>query len=222
MRPVRSRLVCSTLLVAALACAGCSREPAQISGTAVFDTSTPPPPDAVLEITLQEVSPPGSTATTVGVSRVAAVQASPVAFTLPYDATRIFEDREYVVQARIVSGDVRLAASGLQPVLTGGHGATVTLTLRQADDGLAEVPLVRGLFLVEGDRPQFTPCGERRVIAVADGGDYAALQAAYHRAQQPRGTPLLARVEGTIKADPPTLEITRFVSLALDQTCDSP
>ena len=213
--------LCHTALIAAvLSSAGCSREPAQISGTATFDLATPPPPDAVLEIALQEVS--GATGTTLGVSRVVALKASPVSFTLPYDAGKIVDDREYAVRARIVAGDVVLSASGLQPVLTGGHGATVTLTLRQPDDRLAAAPLVRGLFLVEGDRPQFTPCGDQRAVRVDGGGDFAALETAYLAARRSDREPLLARVEGSVSGDPPSLTVTRFVSIARDQNCDSP
>ena len=220
MRLVTRHLVRSALIAAGLLAAGCSREPTQISGTAAFDIS--PPPDAVLEITLQEVSEGSARATTLGVSRVGALDASPADFTLPYDARQVADDREYVVQARIVSGDVVLATSGLQPVLTRGHGATVTLTLRPAAGGLAAAPLVRGMFALEGNRPQFTPCGEQRAIGVDAGGDFAALETAYLGARRSPGEPLLARLEGSVGGDPPALAVTRFISIAIDQTCDSP
>lgn len=221
MGATRQKLVCGLVLVAAVV-AGCSRGPSEVSGTAAYDVATTLPPDAVLEIGLQEVSPGQATATTLGVSRVTALKTSPVAFTLPYDTGRIAKDREYAVQARIVSGDVVLATSGLQPVLTGGHGATVALTLRQPDHALAAVPIVKGLFVISGEGPRFTPCGEERTIGIDAGGDFAALQSAYLGARRSQQDRLLARVEGSIGGDPPTLSVTRFVSIALDQTCESP
>jgi uncharacterized lipoprotein YbaY len=221
MGPTRRKLVCGVMLAASMV-AGCSRGPSEISGTAAYDVATPLPPDAVLEISLQEVSPGQATATTLGVSRVAALKASPVAFTLPYEAGRIADDREYAVQARVVAGDVVLATSGLQPVLTGGHGARVALTLRQANRALAAAPLVKGMFVGGGEGPRFTPCGEERTIGVDAGGDFAALQSAYLDARRSQGERLLARVEGSIGGDPPALSVTRFVSIALDQTCESP
>lgn len=220
MRLVTRHLVCSAMIAAGLIPAGCSREPTQVTGTATFDIS--PPADAVLEITLQEVSETAETATTLGVSRVGALKASPATFTLPYDAGRVADDREYAVQARIVSGDVVLATSGLQPVLTGGHGAAVTLALRQPASGLAAAPLLRGMFVVDDDRPQFTPCGEQRAVAVDTGGDFAAIEEAYLGARRSAEEPLLARVEGRVGGDPPTLTVTKFVSIARDQNCDSP
>jgi uncharacterized lipoprotein YbaY len=215
------RLCHAALIAAVLVYAGCSRAPAQISGTAAFDQAPPPPPDAVLEVTLQELGT-GRTATTIGVTRVAALKASPAEFVLPYDAGRVAGDRDYAVQARLVSGDVVLATSGLQPVLTGGHGTAVTLTLRQAESGLAAAPLLKGMFAREGDRPRFTPCGQRDAIAVDTGGDFAALNAAYLGARRSSGEALLARVEGSTGGEPPALTVTRFISIAIDQTCDSP
>lgn len=220
MRFLTRHLVCSALIAVGLISAGCSREPTQITGTAAFDIT--PPPDAVLEITLQEVSATAGTATTLGVSRVGALKSSPANFTLPYDARQVADDREYAVQARIVSGDVLLASSGLQPVLTGGHGATVTLALRQAASRLAAAPLVRGMFAVDDDRPQFTLCGEQRAVAVDKGGDFAALETAYMGARRSAGEPLLARVEGSVGGDPSTLTVTKFVSIGRDQNCESP
>ena len=220
MRLSTRHLVCSALIAAGQILAGCSREPTQVTGTATFGIS--PPADAVLEITLQEVSRTGATATTLGVSRVAALKASPATFTLPYDGRQVTDDREYAVQARIVSGDVVLASSGLQPVLTGGHGATVTLALQPPAIRPAAVPLVRGMFVVDGDRPQFTSCGEQRAVAVDTGGDFAALEAAYLGARRSAEEPLLARVEGSVGGDPPRLIVTKFVSIARDQHCDSP
>jgi uncharacterized lipoprotein YbaY len=220
MRLVTRQLVCSALIAAGVISAGCSREPTQITGTATFEIA--PPADAVLEITLQEVSETAETATTLGVSRVGALKASPATFTLPYDAKLVADDREYAVQARIVSGDVVLASSGLQPVLTGGHGATVTLALRPAAGPLAAAPLVRGLFVAGDERPQFTPCGDERAVAVDTGGDFAALEEAYLGARRSAGEPLLARVEGSVGGDPLTLTVTKFVSIARDQNCASP
>lgn len=220
MRLVPRHLVCSALIAAGLIAAGCSRAPAQVTGTATFDIS--PPPDAVLEITLQEVSETAGTATTLGVSRVGALKASPATFTLPYDARQVADDREYAVQARIVSGDVVLATSGLQPVLTGGHGATVTLAMRQPASGLVAAPLLRGMFVLDDDRPQFTPCGEQRSVAVDTGGDFAAMKEAYAGARRSAKEPLLARVEGRVGGDPPALTVTKFVSIGRDQDCDSP
>jgi uncharacterized lipoprotein YbaY len=221
MRFPGRRLCHAALVAAVLVYAGCSRAPAQISGTATFDQSPPPPPDAVLEVTLQEVGT-DRTATTIGVARVGALKASPVEFTLPYDASRVASDRDYAVQARLVSGDVVLSTSGLQPVLTGGHGTAVALTLRQAERGLAAAPLVKGMFVGEGDRPRFMPCGQRDAVGVDTGGDFAALNAAYLGARRSPGEALLARLEGSVGGDPPALTVTRFVSIARDQNCDSP
>lgn len=217
MRRVRTHLVCSVLLAVS---AACSSGQAEISGTATFDVS--PPPDAVLEVTLQEVAGGSAAATTLGVSRVATLKTSPVAFTLPYDASRVVDEREYAVQARIVSGDVVLAASGLQPALTGGNGSTVTLTLRQAANRLEAAPLVRGMFVVDGERAQFTPCGQQQAIGVDDGGDFAALEEAYLGARRSAGEPLLARVEGSVSGEPSRLSVTKFISIARDQTCETP
>ena len=57
----------------------------------------------------------------------------PIAFEIPYDASRIDPDRRYAVRARIlVGGELLFTTDQHYPVLTAGSGNEVTLTLRRA------------------------------------------------------------------------------------------
>jgi hypothetical protein len=78
---------------------------------------------------------------------------------------------------------------------------------------------VKGFFVVADDGSWFTPCGRSDRLRVSSGGDYAALEAAYLAARRTTAEPLLTRVEG--EAQDGTFAVRRFVSIALDQTCES-
>lgn len=204
-----------------LSTCGCASRTHEVTGTVTFDEPEGLPASAVLEVTLQDVSRAGAQAQTLGVARVTGPKASPVPFAIAYDPAAIVDSHEYVVRARILDGDRLLFTSDTRhSVITRGSGRTAALTLTTVPQlAAAAPPLVKGFFIVADDGPWFTPCGQSGGVRVVAGGDYAALEASYLAARRTTTEPLLARVVGEMQDG--ELVVRQFVSIAVDQTCES-
>jgi putative lipoprotein len=103
----------------------------RVTGAATYPQAIPLPPGAVFEAALEDVSKAGAKAEVLGAARVARPESPPIAFEIPYDPSRIDPRRRYSVRARIVvDGRLLYTTDTHVPVLTGGSGNHVTLTLR--------------------------------------------------------------------------------------------
>jgi uncharacterized lipoprotein YbaY len=204
-----------------LSMSGCASRTPEVTGTVTFDEPAGLPATAVLEVTLQDVSRADALAQTIGVTRVVAPKTSPVPFAIAYDPAAIVDSHEYAVRARILDGDRLLFTTDTRRgVLTRGHGNTTALTLTKVPQPTAvPPPLVKGFFVVADDGPWFTPCGQSDRLRVSSGSDFAALEASYLAARRATADPLLTRVEG--EEHDGTFAVRRFVSIAVDQTCES-
>jgi copper homeostasis protein (lipoprotein) len=116
---------------------------AQISGTATFRERIALPAEAVFDATLEDVSQPAAPAIVIGRARIRGPRTPPIKFQIPFDASRIDPGHRYVVQARILSGTRPIFATDRgYPVLTGGNGRQVALSLRPTapNDAVASEP----------------------------------------------------------------------------------
>lgn len=111
---MRTGFVC--LIVAVLALLGCpaagadDTEPAPdsgvLTGTAVHRERIALPPDAVLTVTLEDVSLADAAALTVGQTRIALDgRQSPIPFALRYPRSAVRAGAGYAVRARVAQGD---------------------------------------------------------------------------------------------------------------------
>ena len=126
--------------------AGCSSHPpvraafGTISGTVAYREREALPDDAVVDITLDDVSLPDAPPETVAETTVLADgRQVPLPFDLRYDVSDIDPDHDYAVRAVIRSADTVLFATEATPVLTSGHPARVALLAVRAP-GAAAVP----------------------------------------------------------------------------------
>jgi uncharacterized lipoprotein YbaY len=102
---------------------------AQVTGTVTYLQRIALPPNAVVEVTLQEVSRLDAAAVTVADQKIpAAGQQVPIPFTLSYDAGQINPRYTYVVRAKItVEGQMRWTSSTAYRVITQGNPSTVEI-----------------------------------------------------------------------------------------------
>jgi putative lipoprotein len=96
---------------------------ATISGTATYPDRSALPPEATLEVTVEDVSLADAPATVIGrIVRMPAGQV-PIRFEVPYDATAVQPNHRYAVRARVtVNGQLRYISTVHTPVLTMGAG----------------------------------------------------------------------------------------------------
>ena len=112
-----------------------------VQGTATYRERIRMPPDAVFEVTLEDVSRTGGRAEVIARLRNEQPGNPPIPFLIAYDPARISPNRRYAVRARILVNE-RLWFTSDQnyPVLTGGHGSEVQILLRRSVSGRPVTP----------------------------------------------------------------------------------
>ena len=104
-----------------------------VRGTASYRERIALPPDAVLEVTLEDVSLADAPAREIGSVRLESPGSPPFAFEIAYDPAEIDEHNSYAVRAAIrAGGELMFTTDSAYPVLTRGAGNEVELQLRRA------------------------------------------------------------------------------------------
>jgi uncharacterized lipoprotein YbaY/heat shock protein HslJ len=128
------------LLAACASPSAVSGQSGKVSGTVAYRERIAMPPDAVIEVVLEDVSRMDAPATVLGSVTIEHPGNVPVAFEIPYDPKTIDERYTYSVRARIVvGGRLRWVSDTVNPVLTRGAGESVNIMLTAAgsDQGAA-------------------------------------------------------------------------------------
>jgi uncharacterized lipoprotein YbaY len=93
-----------------------------VTGTVVYRQRIALPPDAVVRVTLVDVSRQDVAATVIAEQVVAQPGQVPIPFALPFDPEQIDPRFSYAVQARIEAGGrLRFVSTRSYPVITRGH-----------------------------------------------------------------------------------------------------
>ena len=117
-----------------------------IRGTATYRERMALPPDAVLEVTLEDVSRMDVASEMIGRVEMADPGNPPFAFEIPYDAAAIDARNSYSVRARItVGGRPMFITDTVAPVLTRGSGTEVELVLKRVG-GTSQAAGLAGSF----------------------------------------------------------------------------
>lgn len=150
--PTRS-IVFAILSIAALAfvCAGChsddhakndqpkdtSMTATTITGSVTYRARIALPPDAVVNVRLEDVSKADAPATMIAERFINTEgRQVPIPFSFVFDADKIESNRRYQVRATIKSGDNLLfTTTSAYPVLTHGAGSHVDIVVEQARAG---------------------------------------------------------------------------------------
>lgn len=103
-----------------------------VTGTATYLQRMMLPPDATLEVTLQDISRADAPADVIATFRATDLGAPPFAFELEYDPAAIDERMTYGVRATIRrAGKLMMTTTQVYPVLTRGAESEVELLLQQ-------------------------------------------------------------------------------------------
>ncbi len=104
-----------------------------IQGTATFRECMALPPAAVLEASREDMSRADAPAETIGRTRVTSPGNPPIAFTIPYNPSKIVAYHRYVVRATIiVDHKLLFTTDTATPVITHGAPTKVAVMLRRA------------------------------------------------------------------------------------------
>ena len=101
-------------------------------GDVRYELPQPVPADAVLIVTLADVSRADAPARTVSEERIQPVGASPVDFMLSYDPAELRDGVDFAIGVRLQQGDKLLAISDTRTSVLGrsGENGPVSITLK--------------------------------------------------------------------------------------------
>jgi len=114
------------LLVSAIlaGCGGSSSQTSAVTGKVTYRQRIALPPDAVVTVTIEDVSKADAPADVIG-QQVIETKGSqvPIPFTVPYDASKIEENHSYNLRATIKDGSNKLlfTSDTSVPVITRGN-----------------------------------------------------------------------------------------------------
>jgi len=130
-----SIIACGVTALATLGC-GVALASEVIHGTATYLEQVRLPEEAVLKVSLEEVSRADAPSRELGSVRVQNLKSPPFSFEIPFDPGAINERLVYTVRATIRSGDTLLFTTDtFNPVLTRGAGNEVEVMLRWQGHG---------------------------------------------------------------------------------------
>lgn len=116
-----------------------ARADQHLTGTVTYRERVALAPDAELEVTLLDVSRADAQAQVVATVRKTNPGQIPIAFDIAYDPARVRDAGSYVVRAVLYEhGRPRFNSDQSYPVLTRGHGATVTVMMQSTSGAPAE------------------------------------------------------------------------------------
>jgi putative lipoprotein len=203
---------------------------AVITGNATTREGDDVPRNAVLEVSLEDVSRPNAPATLISRSVIADPSDVPIPFSVSYDSGQISPVRKYAVRARLlVDGDARWLSERAYPVLTQGSGRSVDIVMRRigSHDDLGDQPVIGGELAYVGDVAYLTECTTRRIYPIALERDFRRMRLEYVDRTRDIGAPLYVTFEGTISdrrqpvggGSTPTIVVSEFIGAWPNQSC---
>ena len=204
---------------------------ARISGSVTYRERIALSPEAVLEISLADVSRADAPAVVIASRRLPNPGQVPISFELPYPSGEIDQRMSYAVQAKIFDrGRLRFISDHHTPVLTRGAPERVEMTLARvrgmdAGQGQGENPqtaresaevALEGMFRYMADAALFRDCRNGRVYPVSMEGAYIDLERAYLGSEIEPGSEVLVRLTGRYLERPAMEGDRNAVKLVVD------
>jgi putative lipoprotein len=126
------RVVPAPLLLVVLGATPMAASAETVTGTAAYRERIALPPDAVLEVSLEDVSRADAPADLIGRATVDPAGQVPIPFSISYDPARIVTGHRYSVRARITrQGELLFTSTSSYPVLTDGAPSEVAVALQK-------------------------------------------------------------------------------------------
>jgi uncharacterized lipoprotein YbaY/heat shock protein HslJ len=222
MTKILKTLATTLLLTALSACSAALTEPATgtVTGSVSYRERMALPPNAVLEVQLQDVSLADAPARVIATQRIENPGQVPIAFSLAYDPTAIDPVNRYALQARIEVDDRLWFINDTHtPVLTHGGGDTADLLLVRVAGEANTSPgtELTGMFVYYADAALFRDCRTGLSYPVAMEGAYIDLERAYLRADKEPMQELQVTVRGRLLPRPPMEGDGERVHLIVDR-----
>jgi uncharacterized lipoprotein YbaY/heat shock protein HslJ len=211
--------------------------PANISGLVNYRERIALTQEAVLEVSLQDVSRQDTEAVLISQQSIKNPGQVPIEFNLEFDRSLIDERMSYAISARLYEGKKLMFVNDEHiPVLTRGAGNTVDILLKRIPEynyrfkGLA-VPKnepkpdeekhagiqLQGMFRYMADAPLFRDCRTNRSFPVAMEGAYIELERAYLNSGVEPGQELMVSISGRYMERPAMEGNHNKVNLIVDK-----
>ncbi|MDW4551749.1 YbaY family lipoprotein [Defluviimonas sp. D31] len=199
-----------------------------IKGTATYRERIAMPPGVTFEVRLEDVSlmdVPSKILSTVTLNEAGN---PPYEFTIPYNPEVIQDARRYTVRASLRLGERLLFTTDTHtPVLTGGAGNEVAITMVQVQTVSEPPHRMIGEFVYFADAATFAECGTKEVYPVTIEGAYLDAERGYLNAQSEPMAPVavvlegeIAKREGTEGGKRDMLVINRLAGFVPGLTCE--
>jgi len=134
------KFLSALMLLAMIGCTPVAVEPemAEVSGKALYLERIAAPPNARLEVVLEDISRADAPAVRLGEMMLENAGQPPYPFTIEYDPAELDPRHSYRVAARLYDGDELLFVTDeVHQVITRGYPSTVTLRMRRVEKPLA-------------------------------------------------------------------------------------
>lgn len=168
-----------------------------ITGTAGYRERIAAPPGAVFEVRLEDVSLMDVPAKVLGKVTVHDAGNPPYVFAIPFNPNVIEEGRRYTVRASLlVDGALHFTTDTHTPVLTGGAGTDVSITMVKVQISSAQSRRIIGEFTYFADAATFSECGSDETYPVAMEGGYLEAERGYLEAREEPMKPTMVVLDG--------------------------
>jgi len=182
--------------------------------------------EAVVEISLQDISLADAPATVLSRQELSNPGQVPVRFELEFNPAEIDPHMTYAIQARITDhGQLMFINDTVTPVLTRGAGKEVEMVLVR----VASTPGMEltGMFRYMADAAVFRDCRNNKTYPVAMEGKYIEMERAYLNSEIAAGEEALVKLRGRllerdgmeINTREVKLIVDSFDKLVPDETC---
>lgn len=184
-QPLKMSFLLTLLMMTGCAAKDSQTDMAEVSGNAFYVERIAAPPNARLEVVLQDISQPGRGAERLGKMVVESAGQPPYAFRIQYDPAQIDPRHTYSVAARLYDGDKLIFVTDqVHQVITRGFPSTATLRMRRVGSARAH-PLGELPATFTGTLPCASCPGIDYHLNLLDDGVYFLRQAYQDRAGSP-------------------------------------
>jgi uncharacterized lipoprotein YbaY/heat shock protein HslJ len=198
---------------------GSEPEKARITGSVAYRERIALSPEAVLEISLEDVSRADAMAKVIARQEIADPGQVPIRFELEYAPGDIDERMVYSIRARISDGGrLMFINDTITPVLTRGAGSQVEMMLVRvkAPEPRPAGMKLQGMFRYMADAAVFRDCRTDKTYPVSMEGAYIELERAYLNSGIEPGSEIFVDLEGRLLERPPMEGNHNKVNLIVD------